>query len=66
MNTNQPTVVTPGGFLPSLMKLGCIASLVGLLTGCVINTNVAVTKDSVVVQNNISVSERILRLLIWF
>ena len=40
---------------------GCLS-----LMGCVVNTNVAVTKDSVVVQNNISVSEKLLKLLVWF
>lgn len=56
-------VVTPDKFLLSLTKLGVTALLLGLPTGCVMNTNVAVTKDSVVVQNNISVSEKILKAL---
>lgn len=40
--------------------------LMFLSTGCVMNTNVAVTKDSVVVQNNVTISDRLLKLLVWF
>lgn len=37
-----------------------------IFTSCVMNTNVVVSKDAVAVTNNITVSERILKLLVWF
>lgn len=62
MNTNRRMV----GILLIKERLCIGTALLSLcLTSCVINTNVAVTKESVVVQNNISVSEKILNLFFF-
>lgn len=48
---------------PHRANLLIIGALV--LNSCVMNTNVAVTKEAVTVANNMTVSERILNLFLW-
>lgn len=62
MNTNRSTE----GIIPMNARL-CFGVLcvVPFLRSCVLNTNVSVTRDAVVVQSNVSLSEKILKLFLW-